>query len=146
MHAHNESRLIGILFQFDRKWSMHAAMSHNAKTVAGLFLDRVSRTPELEAYRHPGRGEGWVSLSWRDVRDRVAELAQGLVALGLEAEGRVAILAGTRIEWVLADLAVNCAGGATTAIYPSTTAEDCAYILRDSATRIVFAEDAAQGA
>ena len=48
---------------------------------------------------------------------------------------------GTRLEWILADLAIMCAGGATTTVYPSTTAEDVAYILADSECRVVFAED-----
>ncbi len=37
-----------------------------------------------------------------------------------------------------------CAGGATTTIYPSSTADECAYILHDSACRVAFVEDAAQ--
>ncbi|MGH3361571.1 MAG: AMP-dependent synthetase/ligase, partial [Nocardioides sp.] len=44
-------------------------------------------------------------------------------------------------EWILADLAIMCAGGATTTVYPSTNAEDTAYILSDSECRVVFAED-----
>ena len=48
---------------------------------------------------------------------------------------------GTRVEWILADLAVMCAGGATTTVYPSTHAADVAYIVSDSECRVVFAED-----
>jgi long-chain acyl-CoA synthetase len=55
-----------------------------------------------------------------------------------------AILAGTRIEWVLADLGVLCAGGATSTIYPSSTAEECAYVLGDSAAVFCFADDEEQ--
>lgn len=112
-------------------------------TVAALFLDRVQATPDAAAYASPSEA-GWRWLTWREVGAQVAELAAGLRALGLEDEGRVALLAGTRLEWVLADLAILCAGGATTTIYPSSTAGDCAYILTDSGSRIVFAEDQAQ--
>ena len=45
------------------------------------------------------------------------------------------------MEWILADLAVMCAAGATTTVYPSTHAADVAYILSDSECRVVFAED-----
>ena len=50
-------------------------------------------------------------------------------------------MANTRYEWILADLAVMCAGGATTTVYPSTMAEDVAYILSDSECHVVFAEN-----
>ena len=52
-------------------------------------------------------------------RPRSSSLAAGLLALGIEPEQRVGIASGTRYEWILADLAVMCAGGATTTVYPS---------------------------
>ncbi|MFI5425694.1 AMP-binding protein [Aeromicrobium sp. UC242_57] len=63
------------------------------------------------------------------------------MALGIQPEERVAIASGTRVEWILADLAVMAAGGATTTVYPTTMAEDVAYILADSDSKVVFAED-----
>jgi long-chain acyl-CoA synthetase len=45
------------------------------------------------------------------------------------------------MEWILADLAIMCAAGATTTIYPSTQHEDVHYILADSQSKVVFAED-----
>jgi long-chain acyl-CoA synthetase len=66
------------------------------------------------------------------------------VALGIEPEQRVGIASGTRFEWILADLAVMCAGAATTTVYPSTMADDVGYILADSECRVVFAEDDGQ--
>ena len=71
-------------------------------------------------------------------------MAAGLLALGVRVEQRVAIASNTRIEWVYADLAVMCAGGATTTVYPTTAAEGVAFIVSDSGSRIVFAEDDAQ--
>ena len=53
-------------------------------------------------------------------------------------------MAGTRFEWILADLAILCAGAATTTVYPQTNAEESAFILSDSASRVLIAEDAAQ--
>ena len=72
------------------------------------------------------------------------DLAAGLVDLGVEPQQRVAIASTTRIEWILADLAIMCAGGATTTVYPTTTAPDVAYILGDSESVVLFAEDAEQ--
>ena len=112
-------------------------------TVASLFYDRVAKNPDSEAFRHL-ENDRWVSLTWRQTAERVEQLAAGLLALGIAPEERIGIASGTRLEWVLADLAVMCAGAATTTVYPSTHAADTAYILADSESRIVFAEDDSQ--
>ncbi len=112
--------------------------------VALQFLDRVDRSPRSEAFRYPvleAGGDRWVSVTWAEAGEQVARYAAGLLALGLEPEQRVGIASGTRYEWILADLAVMLAAGATTTVYPSTNAEDTAYIVGDSECRIVLAED-----
>ena len=111
-----------------------------AQNVAVLFLDRVATSPQSEAYRFPV-GEAWESVTWKQAGERVSRLAAGLLSLGLTSEQRVGIASGTRYEWILADLAVMCAGGATTTVYPTTNAEDTAYIVSDSECQVVFAED-----
>jgi acyl-CoA synthetase (AMP-forming)/AMP-acid ligase II len=111
--------------------------------VAVQFFDRVAASPDSEAFRFP-RGEAWESVTWKQAGDKVEALAAGLIALGVEPEQRVGIASGTRYEWILADLAIMCAAGATTTVYPSTNAEDTTYILGDSESRVVFVEDAEQ--
>ncbi|MFJ6697703.1 AMP-dependent synthetase/ligase [Streptomyces sp. NPDC091272] len=119
-------------------------------SVATLFIERVAATPDGEAYRYPvppsgGQGpDEWRSLSWGQAAERVYAIAAGLVALGVRPEERVALASATRVEWILADLGVMCAGAATTTIYPSTNAEESAYILSDSESRVLIAEDAEQ--
>jgi len=117
-----------------------SVIENRPPSVGRQFFDRVAATPDREAYRYPV-GQRWESLTWRETGERVTALAAGLVALGLEPEQRVGIASSTRIEWILADLAVMCAGGATTTVYPSTHAEDVGFILADSECRFVFAED-----
>jgi long-chain acyl-CoA synthetase len=111
--------------------------------VAVQFLDRVEKSADLEAFRYPV-GESWESVTWRQAGDQVSTLAAGLLSLGLENEQRVGIASGTRYEWILADLAIMCAGGATTTVYPTTNSDDTAYILGDSECHVVFAEDDTQ--
>ena len=118
-------------------------IENRAPTVGRQFLDRVKKSPHREAYRYP-RGESWESQTWQETGEHVTRLAAGLVALGIEPEQRVGIASGTRLEWIIADLAIMCAGGATTTVYPSTHSDDVGFILADSESRVVFAEDDTQ--
>ena len=122
---------------------MSPAGLKTAPSVGRLFLDRVAATPRREAFRYPA-GSGWTSLTWEQTSERVKAIAAGLLALGLRPEECVAIACSTRVEWVLADYGVLCAGGAVTTVYPSTGAEDVAFIVSDSGSRFVVAEDETQ--
>ncbi|MFC8423269.1 AMP-dependent synthetase/ligase [Streptomyces sp. NPDC057236] len=119
-------------------------------TLATLFLERVAATPDGEAYRYPvpaASGEGpddWKSLTWAGTAERVHAIAAGLIELGVEPEQRVALASSTRVEWILADLGILCAGAATTTVYPQTNADESAYILSDSQSRVLIAENAEQ--
>jgi long-chain acyl-CoA synthetase len=114
-----------------------------APNLALLFLHRVEASADREAFRYPENGK-WTSVTWKQTAERVEALAAGLLSLGIAPEDRIGIASTTRLEWILADLAILCAGAATTTVYPSTNAEDTAYILADSDSKIVFAEDDSQ--
>ncbi|MGE5276183.1 MAG: AMP-dependent synthetase/ligase [Acidobacteriota bacterium] len=105
-----------------------------------MLLARAAATPEGRAFLHPER-DGWQTLTWRRVAEEARAVACGLLSLGLGREERCAIFSSTRIEWILADLAILCAGGATTTIYPTSTSDDCVYILKDCEAAFVFVED-----
>lgn len=118
-------------------------------SVATLFLERVEATPDAEAYRYPvppaqDGPDDWKSLSWQQAATRVFAIAAGLIELGVEAEQRIALASATRVEWILADLGILCAGAATTTVYPTTKADEAAFILADSESRVLIAEDAEQ--
>ena len=76
------------------------------KTVPEVLLNRVSLTPNNTAFSYPA-GSGWKTVSWKEFGDQVKQIAMGLRALGVKAEQRVAILSGTRYEWVAADRSAN---------------------------------------
>ena len=83
----------------------------------------------------------WRAWSWNDADRAVREIAAGLAALGLEPGQCASILANTVVEWVLADLAVLCAGGVSSGIYPTDAPPQVHYLCEDSATRVLFVED-----
>jgi long-chain acyl-CoA synthetase len=117
-------------------------------SIAQLLATRVQESPEREAYRYPvgegGDGQQWRSMTWKQAGERVKAIAAGLLSLGLTREERVGILSNTRVEWLICDLGILSAGGATTTVYPSSTSDECSYILADSDTKYVFIEDATQ--
>ncbi|WP_460706365.1 AMP-dependent synthetase/ligase [Luteococcus sediminum] len=119
-----------------------------APSIAQMLVDRVEATPDGLAFLVPDRApEGpnqWEEVSWAAFGEQVDELAAGLLSLGLAPEDRVAISSQTRYEWILASLATQTAAGAVTAIYPNTTDHDVLYIMQDSASAVLVAENQAQ--
>jgi long-chain acyl-CoA synthetase len=105
-----------------------------------MLLRRVEASSSKEAFRYI-EDDRWVSLTWSQTKDKAFQLAAGLLALGMQPEDRAAIASNTRMEWILADLGIMCAAGATTTIYPSTQREDVCFILADSQSKVLFAED-----
>ncbi len=120
-----------------------APLDDQARSVAHLFLRRVEKSAARTAFQY-FVGEELHGVTWTETKAQVFDWAAGLIALGIEPEQRVAIAAQTRYEWVIADLAIMCAGAATTTVYASTSAADVAYLVSDSGCRIAFAEDAGQ--
>ncbi len=120
------------------------------RSVGEMFAERVRRTPGATAFLVPDRRAAgratWTPHTWAQTEAEVHVVAAGLLSLGLEPEQRVAIASTTRHEWIIADLAIACAGGATTTIYPNTTSTDVLFITKDSDSRILIAENQAQAA
>ena len=107
-----------------------------AVSLARLFYDRVEAMPDAEAFRFR-TDEAWESVTWQQTMEAVKTIAAGLLALGIQPEERVAIASATRYKWLLADLAIICAGAATTAVFAMGT--DAEFF---TCARIVICADA----
>ncbi|MPZ17016.1 MAG: AMP-binding protein [Luteitalea sp.] len=86
------------------------------------------------------------TFSTTEFSDRVQDLAIALIARGVQPGDRVAILAPSRPEWLLADLATLSIGAVTVPVYPTLAPAQTRYILEHSQSRFVFASDLAQAA
>jgi long-chain acyl-CoA synthetase len=117
--------------------------SASFRSVVEMFHHRIRSTPDSDAMYYKVGGT-WTPILWRDVGRRARNIACGLRGLGLQDSERCAILSGTRMEWVLCDMGILCASGATTTVYPSNTAPECVFILNDSQSRYVFVENQKQ--
>src|SRR3989454_12331539 len=114
-----------------------------ADTLARMFWDRVEKSAGRPAQSFK-QGAGWKTVTWREVGENVRELALGLIALGRQKGEQVALLSGSRAEWVQADFSIFSAGCVTVPVYPSYPPDLIAYIVNDSGARTIIVEDPAQ--
>ena len=91
-----------------------------------------------------GTGDGWRSLTWSQVRQKVLEVAAGFAALGLAPGERVALMLPNRSEHVLADLGAVHAGGLGVTLYATLAPEQIGYVAADCDARIAVLDGAAE--
>jgi long-chain acyl-CoA synthetase len=116
-----------------------------AGTLDGLFIERVRRTPEATAYRYFDKtSESWRDSSWREVAARVARWRAAIVAEGYEPGERAAIQLRNGVDWVCFDQAVLGEGLVSVPLYTEDRPDNVAYILRDSAVRLLLVQNLAQ--
>ncbi|HZX95712.1 MAG TPA: long-chain fatty acid--CoA ligase [Myxococcales bacterium] len=115
----------------------------NVQSVAELFRRRAGTDAQRSAARRKV-GTQWQDVSWTQLAKESEEAAWGLIALGVKKGDMVSILAGTRVEWTVADLGVAMSGAVAVPIYQSNTPEECQFILDNAAAVLVFAEDERQ--
>jgi long-chain acyl-CoA synthetase len=108
-------------------------------------IDRAQREPDrpVAAFRV---GDEFADVTAGEFHDRVRQLAKGLIASGVGAGDRVALMAHTRFEWLLADYAILAAGGTTVPIYETSSAEQLQWIISDSDAVLLVVETPAMRA
>ncbi|MBW8848812.1 MAG: amino acid adenylation domain-containing protein, partial [Burkholderiales bacterium] len=106
-----------------------------------LFEDQAERTPEAIALVFEDD-----SLSYAELNAQANRLAHHLIALGVQPDTRVAIALPRGIEMVVAQLATLKAGGAYVPLDPDYPTERLAFMLADSAPRVLVAQAGVRGA
>jgi long-chain acyl-CoA synthetase len=115
------------------------------RTIARLWQDAVARNPAATAYLVE-EDDGWRPVSWAEAGRAVDELAHGLLARGVGKGDAFAILASTRLEWVLFDFALALVGGVTAPIYMNSSARDAVYVVEHSEAVGILCENDEQRA
>jgi len=90
------------------------------------------------------RNGNWNPVTWREVDEKVDKIAAGLLSLGLRNGDSVSILGNTRLEWTLTDLGALRIGCVSVGIYQTLSGEQSTYILKDSGSKVLFAENMEQ--
>src|SRR5450755_352675 len=114
-----------------------------ADTIANSFLLAVATRGDRPAIREKKFGV-WQPTSWRQWLQVSKEIAYGLRAIGFRPGDVASIVANAVPEWVFADMGILCAGGVSSGIYPTDSAVQVEYLVNDSATSVIFAEDEEQ--
>jgi len=110
-----------------------------AGTLAGLFRERVSRTPDAVAYRQYDDSTGqWNDSTWADMGDEVARWQAALANEDLQPGDRVAILLRNCKEWVVFDQAALGSGLVVVPLYTDDRAENSAYILNNAGVKLLL--------
>src|SRR5207237_8520289 len=105
-----------------------AAAGAPPRTGRGPGRARLGAQARSPAYLAERDG-GWEPVTWQEAGERVSELANGLLALGITKGDAFGILASTRVEWVLFDYALAFVGAVTVPVYATSSPHDCAYAL-----------------
>jgi len=112
-------------------------------TLPQMLRAHAAATPQRIAIRQKDFGI-WNPVTWRDYYQRACDVGHGLVALGLGEAGHVAVLSENRVEWVLTQLGAGMVGAVTIGVYPTSPANEVAYVLAHSDSEIVVCEDQEQ--
>jgi len=124
-----------------REYSIPALAEIPAKAnLADLVRRRAAQQPQAVIIRRKNGPATWEDVTTSQFRDEVYGLAAGLIAAGIEAGDRVALMSHTRYEWTLIDYALWTAGAIPVPIYDTSSAEQAEWILSDSAAKAVFVE------
>jgi long-chain acyl-CoA synthetase len=113
--------------------------SATAGNLTNLIAERAWFEPERITMSRP-LGDGWQSVTAKEVDEEVRATAKGLIAAGIQIGERVAIMARTRYEWTILDFAIWYAGAVVVPIYDTSSAEQIDWILNDSSTVGIIVE------
>jgi long-chain acyl-CoA synthetase len=110
-----------------------------AGNLTNLVAERAWFEPQRVMLSRP-LGDGWQQVTAREFEEEVRTTAKGLIAAGISAGDRVAVMAKTRYEWTLLDFAIWFAGAVCVPIYETSSAEQVQWILEDSAAVALIVE------
>ena len=109
-------------------------------TIPSLWQDVLDKGLTTPAYLEE-QEDGWREVSWTEAAQRVEALGRALRARGIGHGDAVAVVARTRLEWLLLDWAIMSIGAVVVGLYPSNTASECRYILEHCDAALVFVEN-----
>ncbi len=131
-----------MLTEFTVKAMVPAPTSGN---LTDHVLQNAKSDPTKVVFSIP-RGDAWVGVTTSEFLEQVKGVAKGIIASGIAAGDRIAVMSRTRYEWTLVDYAIWYAGCISAPIYETSSAEQVQWILTDSGAVALFCERSANKA
>ena len=124
-----------------REYSVPAVVSVGAEdNLAAAVFDNAAEHPDVTLFRRRTGSGGWSEVTAAEFAAQVVAIARGLLAAGVGAGDRVALLSHTRFEWTLFDYAILSVGAVTVPIYETSSPDQIAWILSDSGAVAIVVE------
>ena len=125
------------------QWNEDLISPESARTLDGLFMQRVRRSGDRIAYRSFDRVEkSWVDYSWNQVAEQVARWQDALAREQLHPGDRVALVLRNCPEWVIFDQACLGLGLVVVPLYTDDRPDAINYILNDAVVKLLLVQDA----
>jgi long-chain acyl-CoA synthetase len=116
-----------------------------AKTLDGLFAQRVRRTPNAAGYREYDEAEGrWRDYTWLQMQRQIARWQHSLERDGVGAGDRVAVMLRNCTAWVVYDQAAMGLGAVLVPLYTQDRPDNVAYIIKDAGAKVLLLDSAEQ--
>lgn len=103
------------------------------------ILENATQAPNQVVFSIP-RGDAWVGVTAIEFLTQVKAVAKGIIANGIQAGDRIAVMSRTRYEWTLVDYAIWYAGCISVPVYETSSAEQVQWILSDSGAVALLCE------
>jgi long-chain acyl-CoA synthetase len=118
-------------------------MDLSEKTMNDVFRNRVKKYGDRLCVEKK-MGGVWHSATWNEYYERSRAFGLGLVSLGLRKGNAVSILSENRLEWLYADMGSLGIGVCVIPVYPTLPSEDIEYIVNNSESKVIVAENKTQ--
>ena len=123
----------------------HVIPVEKAKTLDGLFKERVQRSPQKVAYRYFNSiCEEWGSYTWEQMNHFVARWQEALAGESLVPGDRVAVMMRNCPEWVMFEQAALGLGLVVIPLYTDDRVENAAYAINDAGVKLLLLSDSVQ--
>ncbi len=105
-----------------------------------LFREQVAKYRGKPVFYSRDHYDHWQSQNWEDFEEQVHDFACALLAKNITRGASVAILAGNVPEWTIVDVATIAAGGVGVGIYPTSSTDQCEFIINHSDAEFLFVD------
>ena len=111
-------------------------MAEKRRVIFELLTRRIQKSPDQTYLRYRPDGRTWKEMSWREYGRRIDQFSRALIAVGVDAGDKVAIIGTSSPDWFVVDMSIMTIGAVTAPIYFTSSGEQIAYIVNHSDAKL----------